>query len=105
MIKQKRTPETRMPLFLARGFVLLSLLYTAFAALRLPIFQELYDAIAGFMFTFFWPIVVYCAFLALLATDYRLNGQPLKARATRLVILGIGVMSAGALAALRTLLA
>jgi len=104
MIKQKRTPETRTPLLLARGFVGLALLYTTFAALRLPILQEVYDSIAGFMFTFFWPIAVYCAFLALLAVDYRMKGQPVKARAMQLVILGIGVMSAGAFAAIRAIL-
>lgn len=104
MMKQKRTPEKKMPLYVARGFVAFSLVYAALAALQMPILVELYQTIAGFMFTFFWPIVVFCAFLILLAADYGLKGLPLKARATRLVLVGIAVMSAGAFAAVRAIL-
>ncbi len=105
MIKQKRTPETRIPLHAARGFLVLALVYTTLATLRLPILEELYQSIAGFMLTFFWPIVVFAAFLGLLAMDYSLKGLPLKARAARLVLLGLAVMSAGAFAALRMIFA
>lgn len=105
MLKQKRTPESRLPLLAARSFVVLSLIYTALASLHSPFLQDLYEPIAGFMLTFFWPVVVFCAFLGLLAIDYRLKGFPLKAKATRLVLLAIAILSAGAIAALRGLFA
>ncbi len=105
MLKQKRTHESRFPLYAARGFLVVSLLYTTLASLQSPFLKDLYEPIAGFMLTFFWPVVVFSAFLGLLAVDYRLKGFPLKARATKLVLLAIAIFSAGAVAALRTLLA
>lgn len=96
--KFKRAPQSAAAgtyLVLARLFFVFTVFFWMVAAIPLRAFETLYQVIAGFSMTFFWPILTGGIYIALSQSYYRTHGQPHKAHAMRIALLSVFIIGIG----------